>query len=268
MYRKLKPVTPSSRHTLVSIKNLAKKPLLKKSTKTYKQSIGKNNQGKITVRHKQKGAKKKYRFIDFKRSDELNGVVCSVEHDPYRSAFIASVFNLETKEFFYTLAAEGIVPGDYIRTGKLSRHIPGHSRPLFMVPAGAAVFNLTVRKNYTGQVARSAGTYCVVRGYRGPYTYVELPSGEVRLVPSCNHVVIGRASNTMHFLERRGKAGRSRWMGERPATRGVAMNPVDHPNGGGEGKKSGPGRDPWGKPSKRGKLTRVRRRNIVKKRYE
>lgn len=269
IFKKQKASTPSMRHSFLLLKNLQKKPLLKKSLTSCRKALGKTSSGKIISRHKEIGAKKRYRKLDLKRTSVDEGVVCSIEHDPYRSGFIMAVFSTTRKKFFYTLAPEGISVGDSIKSGKTLDIKAGNSVRLNRVPPGAMISNIPLRKEGLGKIARSAGSYCLVRGHTEYFTFLELMSGEVRLVESGTHVMIGRVSNEYHFLEQSGKAGRSRWLGKRPVTRGVAMNPVDHPNGGGEGKKSGPGKTPWGRSSKRGKTFKHKNNKfIIKRRYE
>lgn len=246
MFKNLKPVTPSLRHLFATTKNLAKKPLLKSKTKTKNRALGKNNKGRIVVRHRGGGVKKKYRTLDLKRNEKGKGVVCSLEHDPYRSAFIMSIFDTSSKKFFYSLAPEGVLVGDSVESGQSVSEAAGNSAPIGSFPAGSLISNLALNTVSGGKLARSAGTYGVLRGHLGNSSFVELMSGEIRLIPSKNYAQLGKISNDTHFLEQSGKAGRSRWLGKRPHVRGVAMNPVDHPNGGGEGKKSGPGKTPWG----------------------
>lgn len=269
MFKNLKPVTSSLRHSFTLIKNLRKRSLLKNKIKYFKRSSGKNNSGKITVRHKGAGVKKKYRILDFKRNTKLDGLVCSLEHDPYRSAFIMSVFDTVKKKFFYSLAPEGITVGDSIKTAEFVPSTAGNSAPLKNLPAGLLISNITLKETFGGQCARAAGTYGIIRGHSTDnFSFVELISGEIRLVPSKNYVLLGKISNDTHFLQQLGKAGKSRWKNIRPSVRGVAMNPIDHPNGGGEGKKSGKGKTPWGQPGKKGKLQKKTVAFILKKRYE
>lgn len=266
MFKNLKPVTPSLRHAFTLIKNLNKKPLLKNQIKYFKKSLGRNNTGKITVRHKSTGVKKKYRILDFKRNTKLNGLVCSLEHDPYRSSFIMSIFDMVKKKFFYSLALDRVKVGDSIKTGEFVPNTAGNSTPLKKLSAGTLISNIPLKTTNGGQIARAAGAYGIVRGHLNNLTFVEFISGEIRLIPSENYVVLGKISNDTHFLEQLGKAGKSRWKGVRPTVRGVAMNPIDHPNGGGEGKKSGKGKNPWGK-----KFNISKKQNsifIVKKRNE
>ena len=273
MFKKQKPVTSSLRHRLSIVKSINKKPILKTKIVSHKKALGKGKDtGLIVSRHKEQGMKKKYRQLDFKRTSNSKGIVCSIEYDPYRSAFIMSIFDTLKKSFYYTLAVDNVKVGNILESGPKSAIRSGNSVPLEKVPAGTAVCNVSFYKNKGGQISRSAGTFCIVQGHlTSNFSCLELPSKEIRLIPSKNYVFVGKISNPLHFLETIGKAGRSRWLGNRPKVRGVAMNPVDHPNGGGEGKKSGFGRTPWGKPSKGGKkgLKFTFKKNlIIKKRYE
>lgn len=259
MLRKLKPTTPSLRHTFILKKNVNKKPFLKNRIKYFNKALGKSNyRGVVTKRHKERGCKKKYRELKrITANTELRGKVCGIEYDPYRSGYIMSIFDNKNKNFFYFLAQEGLQAGDLISTGhELAATKNGDSCLIKNLPQGLLVSNVPLQRQKGGQAALSAGSYCVLKHSGEKVCVVELPSGETREIPPNTYVTVGRVSNSRHFLEQLGKAGRSRWKGNRPKTRGIAMNPVDHPNGGGEGKKSGEGKTPWGKPGKRqGKKT-------------
>ena len=248
MFKNQKPSTPSLRHTVIALKVLAKKPLLKSLIRLNSKSLGKcKHSGRIITRYKEVGAKKKYRMIDFKEGKELKvGVVCSLEHDPYRSANIMSVFSRTEKFFIYLLATSGINVGDVVACGKSAPIKNGNTTLISRLPLGAFICNVPFPGQVKGKLARSAGSYCVLKSSTEKFCLVESPSRAMKQVQSDASVTVGRVSNDLHFLERTGKAGRSRWKGRRPANRGVSMNPVDHPNGGGEGKKSGPGKTPWG----------------------
>lgn len=269
MFKKQNSNTPSLRHSIKLIRNVRKKPLLKKSINFFKQKLGKSNHsGKIISRHKECGAKKKYRILESKRSEESLGVVCSLEYDPYRTGFIMAVFDTYTKKFFYALAPEKVAVGDSIESGNDVAARAGSTTFIGKMPIGTVVSNVSTTHRNGGKLARSAGTYCIVRGHRSGFSLLELMSGELRLVPQSSRASVGRVSNESHFLEKSGKAGRSRWLGKRPKVRGVAMNPIDHPNGGGEGKKSGQRRSPWGRSSKLSRRTKNISQLVVKKRYE
>ncbi|GAB1535227.1 50S ribosomal protein L2 [Geovibrio sp. ADMFC3] len=217
-----------------------------------KKTGGRNNHGRITTRHKGGGEKRKYRLIDFKRNkDEIAARVKTIEYDPNRSARIALVA-YEDGEKRYILAPIGMNVGDVIHSGLSADIKPGNAKALKDIPVGTVVHNVELRPGKGGQLARSAGTYAQLLSKEGAYCHLRLPSGEIRLVKAECKASIGQVSNQEHENVSLGKAGRSRWLGIRPTVRGVAMNPVDHPHGGGEGRTSG-GRHPvtpWGKPTK------------------
>ncbi|MGE4497792.1 MAG: 50S ribosomal protein L2 [Deferribacterales bacterium] len=217
-----------------------------------KKTGGRNNHGRITTRHKGGGEKRKYRLIDFKRNkDEIAARVKTIEYDPNRSARIALVA-YEDGEKRYILAPIGMNVGDVIHSGQSADIKPGNAKALKDIPVGTVVHNVELRPGKGGQLARSAGTYAQLLSKEGAYCHLRLPSGEIRLVKAECKASIGQVSNQDHENVSLGKAGRSRWLGIRPTVRGVAMNPVDHPHGGGEGRTSG-GRHPvtpWGKPTK------------------
>ena len=217
-----------------------------------KKSGGRNNHGRITTRHIGGGEKRKYRLIDFKRNkDEIAARVKTIEYDPNRSARIALVA-YEDGEKRYILAPIGMKVGDVIHSGLAADIKPGNAKALKDIPVGTVIHNVELRPGKGGQLARSAGTYAQLLSKEGAYCHLRLPSGEIRLVKAECKASIGQVSNQEHENVSLGKAGRSRWLGIRPTVRGVAMNPVDHPHGGGEGRTSG-GRHPvtpWGKPTK------------------
>lgn len=254
VFKNIKISTPSQRNQLRlnrKILNLRKEPLLKALTKGCKNSTGRNNSGKITVFHKGGGVKKKYRSLSFHRSVQDKGIVCSVEHDPNRSAFIASVFSLLTKRFFYIIAPKNLKIGDIVKSGANAGPGVGNSLPLQDIPLGTVIHNVSLNSTKNAQVSRAAGSFSVLKEKFEKKALVQLTSEKKVLIPSNAFAVIGEVSNSYHFLERYGKAGYSRWKNKRPTVRGVAMNPIDHPHGGGEGKKSGQFRTPWGKPNKK-----------------
>lgn len=226
-----------------------------------KKSGGRNNHGRITVRHRGGGEKRKYRLIDFKRNkDEIAARVKTIEYDPNRSARIALVA-YEDGEKRYILAPIGMNVGDVIHSGQAADIKPGNAKALKDLPVGTVIHNVELRPGKGGQLARSAGTYAQLLSKEGAYCHLRLPSGEIRLVKAECKASVGQVSNQEHENISIGKAGRSRWLGIRPTVRGVAMNPVDHPHGGGEGRTSG-GRHPvtpWGKPTK-GYKTRSRKK--------
>ncbi len=233
-------------------------------------SGGRNNNGRITKRHTGGGHKRKYRIIDFKRDKkEVPAKIASVEYDPNRSARIA-LLNYADGEKRYILAPVGIKVGDVIVASETADIIPGNAMSIRSIPLGTWIHNIEMKIGKGGQLARSAGTYALLAAKEGKYAQLRLPSGEVRLVLQSCCATIGQVGNADHDNIKIGKAGRNRWLGKRPQSRGVAMNPVDHPHGGGEGKSSG-GRHPvtpWGVPTK-GYKTRTNKRTdrfIVRRR--
>jgi large subunit ribosomal protein L2 len=238
--RKLNPVTPGQRHkiagTFESITaSTPEKSLLKPMTR----SGGRNSQGRMTMRYIGGGHKRKYRFIDFKRDkDGIAAVVESVQYDPNRTARIALLV-FPDGEKRYMLAPNGLKVGQKVESGTGVAPEIGNTLPLAEIPLGTLVHNIELHPSQGGVMARSAGTYAQLTSREGKYAIVKLPSGEARMVLVTCRATVGIVGNTEHNLERSGKAGRSRWLGSRPRVRGVAMNPVDHPMGGGEGRSSG-----------------------------
>ena len=217
-----------------------------------KRKAGRNNQGKITVRHHGGGHKKQYRIIDFKRlKDGIPGKVATIEYDPNRSANIALI-NYADGEKRYILAPKGLEVGQTIVSGPEADIKVGNALPLANIPMGTTIHNIEMKPGKGGQLVRSAGTSAQVLGREGKYVIVRLQSGEVRLILATCRATIGQVGNEQHELINIGKAGRSRWLGKRPTVRGSVMNPNDHPHGGGEG-RSPIGRKspmtPWGKPA-------------------
>ncbi len=238
--RKLKPTTPGRRFKVAGTFDdiTASKPE-KSLLAPIKRSGGRNNQGKMTMRYIGGGHKKKYRIIDFKRDKEnIPAVVKTVEYDPNRSARIALVVYSDGEKR-YIIAPNGIQVGQTIIAGKGVAPDVGNSLYLSEIPMGTVIHNIELRPNGGGTLARSAGSYAQLNSRDGKYAIVKLPSGESRMILVTCKATIGSVSNSDHALERSGKAGRSRWQGRRPRVRGVAMNPVDHPMGGGEGRSSG-----------------------------
>ncbi len=266
-----KPTSPG-RRTLVSIVNpeLSKKKPEKSLVKSLNKSGGRNNYGRITARHIGGGHKRKYRDIDFKR-DKVNipAKVSTIEYDPNRSANIA-LLNYADGEKRYIISPLGIKIGDIVEAGESVDIKLGNCMPMGNMPLGSIIHNVEMRIGKGGQLVRSAGASAQLMAKEGNYVLVKLPSGEVRRFHRLCRACIGQIGNIEHESQNLGKAGRTRWKGRRPKVRGVAMNPVDHPMGGGEGKSSG-GRHPctpWGVPTK-GYKTRKRKssdKDIVKKR--
>jgi large subunit ribosomal protein L2 len=265
-FKKHKPFSPSQRHVIqLNLSNLIRKPLIKKNLKGKKNKAGRNNSGQITIKHKGGGHKRKYRIIKFARNNESSGIVCSIEYDPNRNANIASIYEFGSNNFFYILAPKNLKIGDIVESGSNVRAKLGNSLPLEKIPIGSLIHNIEPITGKTGQITRSAGTFSILKEKSLKSARIELSSGEQRHIsPNC-YATIGSVSNELFFLIKHGKAGRARWLNKRPVTRGVAMNPVDHPHGGGEGKKSGKGKTFWGKPVKKGKTSKTRNKLIIQK---
>ncbi|MBO1079972.1 50S ribosomal protein L2 [Roseomonas haemaphysalidis] len=269
------PVTPSSRGTiLIDRSELFKGKPVKQLTEGKSHSGGRNNHGRITVRFRGGGHKQSYRVVDFKRRKfNVPATVERLEYDPNRTAFLA-LLKYADGELSYIIAPQRLKVGDTVVAGEKVDIKPGNAMPLGAIPVGTIVYNIEMKPGAGGKIARSAGTYAQLVGKDAGYAQIKLMSGEVRLVRGECIAAIGAVSNPDNQNQHLGKAGRSRWLGRKPHQRGVVMNPVDHPHGGGEGRTSG-GRHPvtpWGKPTK-GYKTRtnkrtdsliVRRRNVTK----
>jgi large subunit ribosomal protein L2 len=252
LLKKIKAATPSQRHLkLIDKSFLSKNKPLKSQTIGLITSGGRNNLGRITHFRKGGGHKKLYRKIDFLRKDS-NGIVLSLEYDPNRTAFIASVYDVLKKQPFYILAPQGLKTGDIIQSGKHAEVKIAHSLPLARIPVGTFIHNISLSKGKKGKIARAAGNYAQLIQKNNTFGRIILRSGEQRLISVECTATIGILSNENKNLTSLGKAGRSIWLNRRPTVRGVAMNPVDHPHGGGEGKTSGgrPSVTPWGKPAR------------------
>jgi len=256
------PITPSLRNLIQLNKTeLTNKPLLKSKIKGLKQNSGRNFDGKITSFCKGGGHKRKYRKIEFKRTENSIGIVIGIEYDPFRSSNIASVYNFLTKTFFYIIAPKNLTLGDIVKSGENADIKNGHSLPISKIPIGCLIHNISLKSNSFSQLSRSAGTFSQLIEKTPKFGKIKLSSGEQRELSIKCFATIGIVSNELSLLTTVGKAGRSRWLNKRPKVRGVAMNPVDHPHGGGEGKTSG-GRSsvtPWGKPTKGGKTSRSKK---------
>jgi large subunit ribosomal protein L2 len=245
---------------------LKKKPLLKFKLKGLTNSAGRNNQGKITSYHKGGGHKKKYREINFRRIENSKGIVCSIEYDPNRNTNIASIYDNIKKKFFYIIAPKNLNIGDIVESGNNIEPKLGNSLFIENIPVGTFIHNVAPTVKHYSQISRSAGTFSKIKEKTLNYALIELSSGEQRILsPKC-YATIGVVSNESSFLKKFYKAGQMRWLNKRPTVRGVAMNPVDHPHGGGEGKKSGINKTPWGKFNIRGLTSRSKNKNIFKKR--
>jgi large subunit ribosomal protein L2 len=251
--KQYKPNTPGQRGlVLVDKSDLYKGKPVKKLTEGLNKSGGRNNSGKITMWQRGGGHKRRYRIIDFKRTKkDLFGTVERLEYDPNRSAYIALI-KYEDSELKYIIAPQRLNVGDKVVSSNKADIKPGNCMPLSSVPVGTIIHNVELKPGKGGQLARSAGSYVQLIGKDVSYSILRLMSGEVRFVLSSCLCTVGAVSNPDNQNTNLGKAGRNRWLGKRPSVRGVAMNPVDHPHGGGEGRTSG-GRHPvtpWGKPTK------------------
>ncbi|MGD9915048.1 MAG: 50S ribosomal protein L2 [Rhizobiaceae bacterium] len=256
--KKFKPVTPSTRQlVIVDRSGLHKGKPVKGLTEGLVSSGGRNNSGRVTARFQGGGHKRSYRLVDFKRRKlDVSATVERLEYDPNRTAFIALI-KYEDGELSYILAPQRLAAGDKVVAGQSADVKPGNAMPLSAMPVGTIIHNIELKPGKGGQVARSAGAYAQLVGRDQGMAILRLNSGEQRIVHGSCFATVGAVSNPDHGNINDGKAGRSRWRGKRPHNRGVAMNPVDHPHGGGEGRTSG-GRhpvSPWGKPTK-GKKTR------------
>ncbi len=267
--KKLKPTTPSRRYmTLPSFEEITTNKPERSLTKALRKTGGRNNLGRITSRRRGGGHKRRYRIIDFKRNKyDIEGAVVSVEYDPNRSSRIALI-QYKDNEKRYIIAPQGLKVGEKIVSSK-SNTISfknGNAMPLGVIPEGMLVHNIELKEGKGAQMARSAGTYARIMSSEKNMISLKLPSGEIRLVSDKCFATIGVVGNKDHENIVIGKAGRSRWKGRRPKVRGVAMNPVDHPHGGGEGRTSG-GRhpvSPWGTPAKGYK---TRKKNKASNKY-
>ena len=251
--RVFKPRTSGSRQrsVLVSEEITNGKPL-KSLTDTKKKTDGRNNQGKITVRHRGGGVKRKYRLIDFKRvKDGVTAVVKSIEYDPNRSANIALISYMDGVKS-YIIAPKGLSVGDVVESGEMVDVKIGNTMPIMNIPVGTVIHNIELKPGKGGQLARSAGGSAQILGREGKYVLIRLASGETRKILGTCRATIGVVGNEDYELVKVGKAGRTRYKGVRPTVRGSVMNPNDHPHGGGEGRapvgRSGP-MTPWGKPA-------------------
>lgn len=269
--KKLSPTSPARRYqTYLTNDDLTTDKPYKPLLDTKKRTSGRNNQGKMTVRHRGGGHKRHYRIIDFKRDKTgIPGKVATIEYDPNRSARIALI-NYADGEKRYIIAPAGLQVGQDILSGAEADILTGNALPIKNIPLGTQIHNIELKPGKGGQMARSAGSFAQLIAKEGGAAQLRLPSGEIRIVSVDCMATVGQVGNSEHENVSVGKAGRTRWKGIRPTVRGVAMNPVDHPHGGGEGKTSG-GRNPvtpWGQPT-RGYKTRNNKRTdkfIVKRR--
>lgn len=266
------PITPGRRGlVLVDRSGLWKGKPERSLTEGLKNKGGRNNNGRITARRRGGGHKRRYRIVDFKRlKHDVEATVERLEYDPNRSAFIALI-KYSDGELSYILAPQRVRAGDKVISGTAVDIKPGNAMPMQSIPVGTIIHNIEMKVGKGGQIARSAGTYAQIIGKDQGYAQIRLNSGELRMVRAECMATIGAVSNPDQQNIKLGKAGRKRWLGKRPQVRGVAMNPIDHPHGGGEGRTSG-GRHPvtpWGKPTK-GKRTRSNKKTdrlIMRRRH-
>lgn len=269
--KKFKPTSPGKRFkTVADFSGLTKKDPEKSLTEVRKKHSGRNNNGRITVRHKGGGTRKLYRIIDFKRTkDAIPAKVAAIEYDPNRSARIA-LLNYRDGEKRYILAPAGLNIGDFVESGEKADIKTGNALPIRFIPLGTIIHNIELRPGQGGKLVRSAGGAAQLMAKEGEYAQVRMPSGEVRLILMVCRATIGQLGNLEHENEVIGTAGRQRHRGKRPSVRGIAMNPVDHPHGGGEARSTSgrPPTTPWGQMTM-GKKTRRNKRTasmIVRKR--
>ena len=271
--KNFKPTTPSQRAlVLVDRAELWKGKPVKSLTEGLNSKGGRNNLGRITMRRRGGGHKRRYRNVDFRRvKADIPATIERLEFDPNRSAFIALIKYIDG-DVSYILAPQRVNVGDQVISGEKVDIKPGNAMPMENMPVGTIIHNVEMKPGAGGQIARAAGTYVQLIGKDAGYAQLRLGSGELRMVPARCMATVGAVSNADNKNTNMGKAGRNRWLGKRPSVRGVAMNPVDHPHGGGEGRSSG-GRhpvSPWGVPTK-GKRTRGKRTSdkyIMRRRHK
>ncbi len=238
--RKFKPTTPGQRGKAIStFEEITSSTPEKSLTYGKKRTGGRNNQGRLTMRYIGGGHKQSYRFIDFKRNkDGVPAIVKTIEYDPNRTARIALLYYVDGEKS-YILAPDGLEVGKKVMSGSDALPEVGNSLPLKDIPVGTVIHNIELRPGQGAVLVRSAGNFAQLTSKEGDYVVIKLPSGETRRILATCKATIGSVGNSDHALEKSGKAGRSRWLGRRPHNRGVVMNPVDHPMGGGEGRQSG-----------------------------
>ncbi len=271
--KNFKPTTPSQRAlVLVDRAELWKGKPVKSLTEGLNNKGGRNNLGRITMRRRGGGHKRRYRKVDFRRAKaDITAIIERLEFDPNRSAFLALIKYIDG-DVSYILAPQRVNVGDQVISGENVDIKPGNAMPMENIPVGTIIHNVEMKPGGGGQIARAAGTYVQLIGKDAGYAQLRLGSGELRMVPARCMATVGAVSNADNKNTNMGKAGRNRWLGKRPSVRGVAMNPVDHPHGGGEGRSSG-GRhpvSPWGVPTK-GKRTRGKRpsdKYIMRRRHK
>jgi large subunit ribosomal protein L2 len=237
----------SSNYLIINYNKNLKKSFIKSKIKGLKNVTGRSNNGKIISYHKGGGHKKNYRNINFNNYKHSIGIVITIEYDPNRTAYIAAIYEFISKKYMYVLAPKNLQIGDILKSGTNAELKLGHSLPLKKLPIGSFVYNIAFRIQEKGKIARSAGTFARLVEKNSHFGLIKMNSGEYKSLPIHCCASIGVISNEFHYLKKVQKAGKSRWLNKRPTVRGVAMNPIDHPHGGGEGKKSGLKLSPWGK---------------------
>jgi len=260
--KKYRPITPTLRYkTGYTFEEITEKEPEKSLTRPLPKRAGRNHHGHITCRHRGGGHKRHYRIVDFKRrKHDIPAKVATIEYDPNRSARIALLFYTDGSKR-YILAPLGLKVGDTIMSGEKAEIRVGNALPLDRIPLGTIIHNIEFKEGRGGQIARSAGSYGQLIAKEGNYAHIRMPSNDVHFIRKECYATIGQVGNTEHNSIVLGKAGRNRWKGFRPSVRGVAMNPVDHPMGGGEAKTSGGGHpvSPWGVLAKGGKTRKIRK---------
>lgn len=247
-----KPTSPSRRFLIkLNREQLTKKSKIKQKIIGTKTTSGRNHSGKITNRQKGAGHKTNYRSINFNRNTISTGIVIGIEYDPNRNSNIASVYDFVNNTFFYMLAPQKLKVGNIVESGLDVDLCTGNSLPIYNIPEGSSIHCVAQDRYKISQITRAAGCSSLVKEKSTTHAKIKLSSKKEKLVDIESYATLGNLSNESYFLTRLGKAGRARWLSKRPKVRGVAMNPVDHPHGGGEGKKSGKRFTPWGRPNKK-----------------
>ena len=267
MLKSPKATTPSQRNYIKFCQEkLSKFSLLKSKLKGFKKLSGRNNLGKITSAAKGGGHKQRYRKIEFFRKDISTGIVISQEYAPNRNCNIMAIFDFITKNYFYIIAPKYLKIGDIVKSGKIAESRIGHTLPVSRLPAGSLLHCISVKSFEKSQISRSAGTFSLLIEKTIRQGRIQVSSGEQRFLSGKCLATIGVVSNDLFFLTTRGKAGRSRWLNDRPKVRGVAKNSTDHPHGGGEGKtsKKRNALTPWGKPVKKGSTSRSKNKLVIR----
>ena len=236
-----------------------KAPIVKKNLIGLKNSSGRNSFGRITIRNRGSGHKKKLRFITFNRMFNSVGIVISIEYDPNRNAYISCIYDINNTKYFYIILPKKLKIGDVVKSGIFAELNLGDNLKIAKIPIGSYIHNVSLFPIKEGIICRAAGTFAIITEKDNRHATVQLSSGEKKLFPLDCTATLGSVSNEQYLLNNIGKAGRSRWLNKRPKVRGVAMNPIDHPHGGGEGKKSGNKilLTPWGKPTQNKKTRKI-----------